>query len=661
MKWLIFTLIFGFLSGLVSCPQDAAIEPPDAPPATRVIHVEPNETYSVARNWNEMLLEAIRHDRARPPVHARNLFHAAVVMYDAWTVFDDKASPYLLGNTLNGHDCTFSGFTRSSQTLEEARATAMSYASYRLLKYRFGLAENFEISVAIDRFFEALGFDPNNNTLDYRDGDAAALGNYIARCMIFAGQEDGANELEFYTNRQYLFKNEGLDPKASGNPNLRFPNNWQPLIFDACFVDQSGNCLPASVATEFMGAEWGGVTPFALADTELTIANRDGQAFWLYFDPGEPPRLETDTEAYQWNFATVAAWSAQLDPESSALIDTSPGAMGNLEVSSYPTSFESYQAFYDVNGALFGEGHDLNPKTGQPYLPNLVKLGDYTRVIAEFWADGPDSETPPGHWFSLLNYVSDHPQLEKRFKGEGEVLDDLEWDVKVYFSLGAAMHDAAIAAWGIKGYYDYVRPISAIRYMADEGQSSDPNLANYSIYGLPLIENRIELVTETDPLVGENQEHLHKLKMYAWLGPTAIEDEATDTAGVGWMLAENWWPYQRPSFITPPFAGYVSGHSTFSRAAAELLTLLTGDPYFPGGLGEFIAEKNSFLVFEDGPSESVTLQWATYRDAADQTSLSRIWGGIHPPIDDIPGRLIGIEVGKRAFDLAEKYFQGQGN
>ena len=92
--------------------------------------------------------------------------------------------------------------------------------------------------------------------------------------------------------------------------------------------------------------------------------------------------------------------------------------------------------------------------------------------MAEFWADGPKTETPPGHWFSILNYVSDHPLFEKRFKGEGPILDDLEWDVKAYFALGGAMHDAAVTAWSIKCWYDYVRPISAIRWMADRGQSS---------------------------------------------------------------------------------------------------------------------------------------------------------------------------------------------
>lgn len=82
--------------------------------------------------------------------------------------------------------------------------------------------------------------------------------------------------------------------------------------------------------------------------------------------------------------------------------------------------------------------------------------------------------------------------------------------------------------------------------------------------------------------------------------------------------------------MSPPFAGYVSGHSTFSRAVAEVLTHATGDPFFPGGVGEFVAPRNDFLVFEDGPIVDVVLQWATYRDAADQCSLSRNWGGIHP-------------------------------
>jgi hypothetical protein len=255
-----------------------------------------------------------------------------------------------------------------------------------------------------------------------------------------------------------------------------------------------------------------------------------------------------------------------------------------------------------------------------------------------------------------LNYVSDHPLSEKRFQGKGEPLDALEWDVKAYLALGGALHDAAISAWGIKGYYDFVRPISAIRYMADKGQSTSPSLPHYHPAGLPLRDGYIELVKAGDALAGPGNINAGKIKLKSWRGTYNIRDPAVDQSGVGWILAENWVAYQRASFVTPPFAGYISGHSTFSSAAAEVLTLITGDEFFPGGLGEFPALKNQYLVFEEGPSVEVVLQWARYKDAADQCSLSRIWGGIHPPADDMPGRLIGTKIGTAAFHKALNNF-----
>ena len=217
------------------------------------------------------------------------------------------------------------------------------------------------------------------------------------------------------------------------------------------------------------------------------------------------------------------------------------------------------------------------------------------------------------------------------------------------------MHDSAVATWSIKGYHDYTRPVSAIRYMAEMGQSSDTTLSNYHPSGLPLIDGYIEMVEEGDPVAGFNNEHIGEVKVYAWRGPDYVEVPFIDEAGVGWILAKNWWPYQRPSFVTPPFAGYVSGHSTFSRAAAEVLTLLTGSEYFPGGMGTWPVTMNQFLIFEDGPSVSFELQWATYYDAANESALSRMWGGIHPPMDDGRARLIGQEIGIQSFHCAEGY------
>ncbi|MCB9350881.1 MAG: hypothetical protein H6573_25745 [Lewinellaceae bacterium] len=617
--------------------------------------------HSVARQWNEVLLDAIRKDFARPTVHARNLFHTSIAMYDAWAVYDEEAETYFLGKTVGGFTCPFENIPPPDD-IQAAREEAISYAAYRLLHHRFLNSPGAATTLAeFDDLFIQLGYDPLFTSTNYTSGSPAALGNYIAENLINFGFQDGANEQNSYANQYYISANPPLAPVAPGNPNLLNPNRWQPLTLDV-FIDQSGNVIPLSTP-EFLSPEWGKVTPFALQPEELTINTRGGNQYWVYHDPGQPPHIdEIDgggaSDAYKWNFLLVSIWSSHLDPTDGVMWDISPGAIGNIQ-QEFPQNFEEMQSFYDLlEGGDPSTGHPVNPYTGQPYEPQIVPRGDYARVLAEFWADGPDSETPPGHWFTLLNYVNDHPAVVKRYHGQGPILDDLEWDVKAYLTMGGAVHDAAVAAWGIKGWYDYIRPISAIRFMADLGQSSDSNLPNYHPAGIPLVPGYVELVTANDPLIlrGFNNEHVNKVKLYAWRGPDYINDPATDDAGVGWIRAENWWPYQRPSFVTPPFAGYVSGHSTYSRAGAEVMTLLTGDAFFPGGMGEFHAPKNEFLVFEEGPSVDLTLQWATYRDASDQCSLSRIWGGIHPPADDIPGRIIGEKIGVEAFHYAERYF-----
>ena len=616
---------------------------------------------SVARVWNEALLEAIRGDFARPTVHARNLFHTSVAMYDAWAIYDEYADPYLMGNTIHGFSSELDDFSPQGD-LRESQEEAISFAAYRLLRYRFENSPGRNESYALfDSIMQQLGYDPNNTATDYQSGSAAALGNYIAQTIIQYGQNDGSREATGYDNGFYTPVNPPLILELSeDDPNVVDPNRWQPLTFEI-FVDQSGNPIPIGTP-EFLSPEWGTVLPFALTAENRIIFNRDGDDYTVYHNPGPPPILDTIARTtssghYQWNFSLVSIWSAHLDPTDGVMWDISPKSQGNFPLESLPQSFAAYPGFYrEIEGGDVSEGREINPKTGLAYEDNIVPRGDYARVLAEFWADGPDSETPPGHWFTILNYVNDHPELERRFNGQGEILDPLEWDVKAYFILGGAMHDSAVTAWGIKGWYDYIRPISAIRYMASLGQSTDQSRSNYHVGGIPLKNGYVEIVEENDPLSGPSNEHVGKIKLFAWRGHSAINDPEVDTAGVGWILAQDWFPYQRPSFVTPPFAGYLSGHSTYSRAAAEALTLITGDEYFPGGLGEFVARQNEFLVFEDGPSVDVTLQWATYRDASDQTSLSRIWGGIHPPADDILGRIIGARVGTDAYNFALPYF-----
>ncbi len=611
--------------------------------------------HSVARSWVDFTVEAIRNDLARPTVHARNLWHLSVVMYDAWAAYDLEAEPCMLGNTMGSFTCAFDGVPTPTD-IEAAREEAIAHAAFTFLRFRYRFSPGyFGLLTDSQNLMTSLGYNPNNTSLDYTSGDPAALGNYIGKCMNDFGLTDGANEIANYGNQYYSAANPPMNLSNPGNPTITDLNRWQPLSFSV-FVDQSGNVIPGGTPP-FLSPEWGNVLPFALDASDVTSYSRDGDNYNVYHDPGPPPLMDTllASDEYKWGFSMVALWSGHLDHTDGVMWDISPGAIGNI--SDCPASFADYPNFYDYDngGILAAQGHAVNPHTGAAYTPNLVSRGDYGRVIAEYWADGPDSETPPGHWFALLNEVMDSPFFTKNYRGIIPY-GDLEYDVKAYFCLGGAMHDAAITAWSIKGWYDYLRPISAIRAMAENGQCTDNTLPNYSNLGIPLVPGKIEVVNAGDPLAGAMNEHVGKIKIFAWRGHDYIMDATTDIAGVDWVLAENWWTYQRPSFVTPNFAGYISGHSTFSRAAAEVLTTITGDNFFPGGIHSFTAPQDAYLAFEKGPSQTVKLEWATYQDAADQSALSRIWGGIHPPADDIPGRKCGIVIADKAITKAEEYF-----
>jgi hypothetical protein len=199
-----------------------------------------------------------------------------------------------------------------------------------------------------------------------------------------------------------------------------------------------------------------------------------------------------------------------------------------------------------------------------------------------------------------------------------------------------------------------------IRYMSGLGQSSDPQGPSYDPSGMPLEEGLVEVITAESSASGQRHEHLAEhvgeIAVRAWKGNP--ENPETQNAGVGWILGVNWLPYQRATFVTPAFAGYFSGHSTFSRAAAEAMTAITGDEFFPGGLLEFHAKADEYLETENGPSTDITLQSATYQDAADAAGLSRLYGGIHIRADDFAGRILGYQIGRDAAALAEKYWNG---
>jgi len=202
------------------------------------------------------------------------------------------------------------------------------------------------------------------------------------------------------------------------------------------------------------------------------------------------------------------------------------------------------------------------------------------------------------------------------------LLNSGQTDLHLFFALNGALLDAGIATWEAKRYYDYIRPASAIRWYFSDHQ------------------------------------------VLAWGGP----NKGTET-----ILGQDWSPYQSITFVTPPFPEYVSGHSTFSRASAEVLTRFTGSGNFYDGftetlqdvnndgkpdlLGEHIAPAGSFFI-EDGPAGDVVLQWDTFIDAANEAGLSRLYGGIHIQDGDLRGRELGRAIGISAFSEAMKYING---
>ncbi len=585
---------------------------------------------STARQWDEEILAGIRIDIPKPPVHARNLCDLSICMWDAWAAYDATA----VGIGYHGKPAVPSGMT-----LAQARDKAISYAAWRMLRERYALSKNAATTLPLlDARLTTLGYSTSSTTRDTTT--AEGVGSSVYDAVSAYCLNDGSNQTysPAYSDPSYFPSNQ---PMITGQPfNTApgyLPNVWQPLaITDA----QTQNGIPADSIQKYIGSQWLVARPFALS--------RDDSAKpWI--DPGIPPLLNSDRDAqFRNELVDVIRKSGELDANDGVTMNIDPGHWGGNSL-----------------GANDGTGYPggINPITGNPYAPNVVKRGDFTRVLAEFWADGPNSETPPGHWNSLANTVTDSPGFVRKIGGTGPVVSDLEWDVKLYVALNTAVHDAACAAWGLKRYYEGPRPISNIRWMGQQGQSSNPLLPSYSPNGLPLLPDVVELVTNATIASGRhsaaNGLYAGVIAIKAWSGqPGTPGNPGSGASGVRWYPAYSWIPFQAKTFVTPAFPGYVSGHSTFSRAAAEVLTSITGSPFFPNGLGSFTAPASTYLKFESGPTQQVRLEWGTYYDAADQAGLSRIWGGIHVSVDDLEGRKAGAKCGKGAWALAKKYFDG---
>ncbi|MEM1383681.1 MAG: DUF6851 domain-containing protein [Pseudomonadota bacterium] len=433
---------------------------------------------------------------------------------------------------------------------EENKIEAVSYAAYRTL------SEFFPNSQAIfDDYMAELGFDTADTSTD--PSTPAGVGNLASDGAFASRVGDGSNAENGFADTTGYEPVNSADPNADNAPggDTFDPNSWQPLrVPNGTAVDGNGTPVATDDPSTYddqiaLTPQWGGVTPFALPSADAAR-------------PEAPPQLG-DTGTYT-------------------------DALGNVT-----TGDQAYQdQFTEV-------------------LEISAGLTVEQKVIAEVWADGPRTESPPGHWNQLTQDIS---------KREGYGIDD---DAKLFFMLNAAIFDAGIATWEAKYFYDYIRPQSAIR----------------------------------DLYFDQNVD--------AWAGPNL---------GTQTILGQEWQPYQNTTFVTPPFPEFTSGHSGFSRAAAEVIIAYTGSEDFYDGvsignydldgdgnldlLGELTVND---LSFEDYSGPPIVLQWDTVIDAADEAGISRLYGGIHIQDGDLRGRALGQDVAEFAVARAEAHFTRAGN
>ena len=256
------------------------------------------------------------------------------------------------------------------------------------------------------------------------------------------------------------------------------------------------------------------------------------------------------------------------------------------------------------------------PKIGSEQLKREVdevlmynaSLTPEQKAIVEFMRDGPRSTGQSGHWLRFAQAVS------RRDK------HDIDKDVKMFFAVGVVAFDAFIAAWESKRYYDSSRPWTLVRHYY-KGQ-----------------------------------------KVQGWGGPGK---------GVGEIAADAWHPYSPDNFITPPFPGYVSGHSAVSAASAKVLELFTGSDRFgevekrkAGELTEAEYEcKIIQMKLGQSPQEAkmtceVALDLPTFTATAEMAGISRVMGGYHIQADNIAGLDLGRKVAMFVFPKTRAYFDG---
>ncbi len=425
------------------------------------------ESDSLAMKWNHEFLVAVRVIAPPPTVASRNLAILHTAMYNAWAAYDDRALDTQLGAALR---------RPASERTKANRERAISFAAYLAAVDQFpSQAAQFEA------FMRKLGYDVARLGNDSTRPEGVALRSVQA--LLSFRHHDGSNQLGDLNPKGLYTDASGYKLYQPGPHGKVDPVQWTPLttgnglggFHDIHAHLQRIGAKPRQRVTAELGGfavqryvtpHWGNVLPFsiersvdAMAAPPLPFAESDLK-----------PAENEDNENY-----------ADLDA---------------LDDDQYPSRFRQQV---------------------RQVLRYSSRLTNREKAIAEYWADGPLSEAPPGHWNVLAHYLA---RLNSH---------DMDQDIKMFFVLNNAVMDAGIVSWHSKRVYHYVRPLPAVKH----------------------------LFGDTD--------------IRGWSGPVG---------GVRAIKGADWWPYQEKYFVTPAFPEHTSGHSTFSFAAATALRLFRGSDEF---------------------------------------------------------------------------------
>ncbi|MEM8502787.1 MAG: DUF6851 domain-containing protein, partial [Cyanobacteria bacterium P01_D01_bin.1] len=435
---------------------------------------------------------------------------------------------------------------------------AMSFAAYRVLSELFPAAAD---KALFDDVMTSLGLDINNDTTDTTT--AAGIGNISAETLMVFRRADGSNQENGYADTT------GYVPVNADANNVVDLQRWTPESVPIDAIDSTSESTDSIRLQEFLTPQWSVTTPFALESPNSVR-------------PVAPePFLLVDATVDLENRTITLAGENEAQPITADMV----GVVGE------PDKFIN-QAFIDQ---------------AERVVAASANLTDEEKLIAEFWEDGGGTSFPPGTWHTFSQFVSARDN------------NSLDEDALLFFSLGNAVFDVSVSTWEAKVFYDYVRPIRAIRELGKLG------LLNGGMTG-------------TDEVTGETG-----FVIEAWGGP----GQGTRT-----ILADNFLTYQTPgSDVSPPFGEYTSGHSSFSATGAEILKLFTGSDDF----GAAVTFESGSSRFENQltPLEETTLSWDTFTEAADEAGLSRIYGGIHFDDGDLNARVSGRQVANAVWDKVQ--------